>query len=627
MTTFIITAPNGKKYKITGDSAEGALAALQQMLGEGQVDSAQNPPPQGVDLSKATESEDWSQYPMDASRETDILVGKDELGNTIWRTVGGTRYVRGKTLSAPSTKKLSDVTLGDMGGAVGNLASGIVGAINQGITAPGRALAGDVMTPSDVYATSMFGVPLSPASQRFAPPAGPKAPPPETMLSRDVAAAKGFGIPVLRSDVAPPRTSIGKVAQRAGESIPYAGTGGVRAAQNEARINAAREFVTKYGADIPEAALDAVTADVIAKQQGILREFGGKKTAIVNSLKGKGEVPVPNAIAEIDRQIAGLQAQRLPELEPVIKKLEGFRSGLAGQSLDVLEKNRQDLGQMFQAPELAGVKTRGEKAVNAIYDPLRRDIAAFVKANGGEETLATWNQANGRIAQAMGEAKDGALRNVLNKGEATPETVRRMLFSTKPSDMQRLYKSLTPQGQARARTAIVQEALGKAVNEGDIASISPDKFKNALGGLDPQIRVFFKGEDFEAANGLVRALRLTQSAGRAGAAPMTGVQSIPILGSMFLTDVMGGMGGATASMGAIGAIARVYEATGVKRALRAVARAEGKKAEAATLKMLSDAVKKTAPPAGKVGAIAPVANSGREPSPYDGLFQRYGGQK
>ena len=33
MATFLITAPDGKKYKVTGDSAEGAHAALMEMLG------------------------------------------------------------------------------------------------------------------------------------------------------------------------------------------------------------------------------------------------------------------------------------------------------------------------------------------------------------------------------------------------------------------------------------------------------------------------------------------------------------------------------------------------------------------------------------------------------------------
>lgn len=35
MGEFIITAPDGKKYKVTGDNAEGAVAALKKMLGQG----------------------------------------------------------------------------------------------------------------------------------------------------------------------------------------------------------------------------------------------------------------------------------------------------------------------------------------------------------------------------------------------------------------------------------------------------------------------------------------------------------------------------------------------------------------------------------------------------------------
>ena len=34
MTTFVITAPDGKKYKVTGDTPEGAHAALLKMLGD-----------------------------------------------------------------------------------------------------------------------------------------------------------------------------------------------------------------------------------------------------------------------------------------------------------------------------------------------------------------------------------------------------------------------------------------------------------------------------------------------------------------------------------------------------------------------------------------------------------------
>ncbi len=41
MPTYEITAPNGKTYEITGANKEGAVAALQQMLGEQQAEPQQ----------------------------------------------------------------------------------------------------------------------------------------------------------------------------------------------------------------------------------------------------------------------------------------------------------------------------------------------------------------------------------------------------------------------------------------------------------------------------------------------------------------------------------------------------------------------------------------------------------
>lgn len=57
MATFQITAPNGDKYKVTGENAEGAYAALMQMLGEGAP--ALEPQPevsQGEDIKMALKS-------------------------------------------------------------------------------------------------------------------------------------------------------------------------------------------------------------------------------------------------------------------------------------------------------------------------------------------------------------------------------------------------------------------------------------------------------------------------------------------------------------------------------------------------------------------------------------------
>ena len=57
MATFQITAPNGDKYKVTGENAEGAYAALMQMLGEGApVQESQPELSQSEDIKMALKS-------------------------------------------------------------------------------------------------------------------------------------------------------------------------------------------------------------------------------------------------------------------------------------------------------------------------------------------------------------------------------------------------------------------------------------------------------------------------------------------------------------------------------------------------------------------------------------------
>lgn len=633
MTQYTVTAPNGVKYKVTGETPEGALATVEDMLREAPQNASPNIDPAmaaafdpavvGSPQTRAT--------PPAKDTWTDTAA---EMASGPWegaKAFGASLASGGQ--NSPSLRAIAaDPVLGELpgpmqaalgfggdilGGGLSLVGAGLSGAAGFGSEfIPGLTPREEERFGGDVLGMSQFAIPeLAGGSSVVgrAATAAPKAAPVETQMAKDVAAARERNIPVYRTDVKPPETFVGKTVQKTGEVIPIAGTGGMRAGQQEARVEAVRNMVREYGADVPESVLGDVTKDVLEKHSATLKEFDGKKTAIVNSLKAKGAVPVPGAVAEIDRQIAALKAQKLPELEAVISRLEGWKKAIQGQSLDVLEKNRQDIGQMFTDPALAGVKTRGEKAINAVYDPLRKDIAAYVKANAGDEALATWNEANGRISAAMSEAKESTFKRVLNKGEATPETVKAMLFSQKPSDVARLYKSLTPEGQAVARTAILQEVLGKA---GGLEALSPDNFAAALGRLGPQIKTFFREGDFEAVDGLIRALALTKHAAEAKVFVPTGVQNFGAIMGAGLGSALGFKGAVGAGAG-IGLAARAYEATGVQRALRLMAKKNSPETQAILLKQLDEALKDAGIPLGETAAQA--AND-----PYEGLWQRYG---
>ena len=54
MPTFEITAPDGKKYDVTGDNAEGAYSALISMLGGDQAETVPTPTEPYVDEQGVT---------------------------------------------------------------------------------------------------------------------------------------------------------------------------------------------------------------------------------------------------------------------------------------------------------------------------------------------------------------------------------------------------------------------------------------------------------------------------------------------------------------------------------------------------------------------------------------------
>jgi hypothetical protein len=140
-----------------------------------------------------------------------------------------------------------------------------------------------------------------------------------------------------------------------------------------------------------------------------------------------------------------------------------------------------------------------------------------------------------------------------------------MLFSAKPSDIKALYRGLSAEGKRNARTAVLQEAFSKV--GGNFENLSPDQFKRQLIRLGSPIGVFFSGQDLKAVEGLTRALKMTEQAGRAGVSPPTGVQAVPVVGAAVLTDILGGAGAGIVGGATIGGIARLYESAPVRNIL------------------------------------------------------------
>lgn len=587
----------------------------------------------GANVRERTTVQPWQNVKEDTFGETALAMTEGPMASAEAFAAGlgdsAQSPSRAYLANDPATRNLPSWMLtgmgkvGDLGGAAlstfGAGLSGAAGLLSEVV--PGQNSANEKKFAEDLTGMAMFATPelagvssvparMATAAPKSAPAAVAKAAP----NADAIAAAERYGIPVMRTDVKPPETFIGKVAQKTGESIPIAGTSGMRAKQAAARGDAVTRFIDEYvGVNIGPA-IDTVTESLTAANKAFVEKWSKQKNAVIDGLKGKGTVPVDRTVAMIDSQIAKLSAAKNEGFAPIIKELEAFKKSITDQALPEIDMNRAYIGGVFKGMDASKIKDAGEKALTAIYGPLKQDMADFIAKNGGDAALKAWNAANEKLAENAGTLKNSALKSALAKGDLTPEVTSKLLFSQKPSELRMLESKLNDEGRKAARVAIVQEAVKKATDAN--GAVSVDRFKTAMARMGNQVDVFFKGDDYEAATGLVKALQLTERGARAADAPPTGIQNMPALAGLGLGGIFGLYPAVGVGMAA-GAVARIYEATGVKSALRQVAKAKTPRESAMAMQKLDGAMREVAVP-----AAAQAANSDAPPA-YEALFGRY----
>jgi len=439
-----------------------------------------------------------------------------------------------------------------------------------GAGAAGQAVREAGGTPGgEILASLVGGVTAGTATSRAM--AQPRVSTAAPKVQPIVEEASQRGVPVLTSDVVPPETFIGKAGQRIGERIPIAGTGPLRAEQQQARIEAVRNVLRDFGADDAANLSDDIMKDLATKRSAEIQKYSTSKKEVINRLADKGTVPVPRALTAIDDQIADLTRRRTDGSDEAIQRLQQIKTDVQNRDLFQIEAYRQDeLAKIFMddpaRPMSIAARDAGEKALRAIYGPVREDMMDFIKKTGERRDVDKFMIANKRLNETANELKMASLKSVLKSGEATSEVVNRLLFSQKPSEVRQLYSGLTPAGRATARASILSQAADKAKFElqDGTKMFSPEKFNTEIKRLQPQIGVFFRGDDLKQVEGLSRVLNLTRRAGEAGVATATGQETVPFVAGSALQSFLGSFGGTLAAAGGIGLTARIYESAPVR---------------------------------------------------------------
>ncbi|SUB82031.1 Uncharacterised protein [Pragia fontium] len=358
--------------------------------------------------------------------------------------------------------------------------------------------------------------------------------------------------PLMTSDVIPPSTFAGRSAQAVGEKIPVTGTGAARRGQHAARSRLIDEFTEQFGPANHQEIIQSLERKTGAG--GYIREAAGNRlNRISQDMQNVGAIQPTNAINAIDAEIARLERLGGVSDQQTIARLREYRGELeTGAEYNLLRDLRTQFRQDVRGDRTAW-PNQSEAAVNRVYRELTRDLDNAVRDNLGDVTYAKYRQANAVYAREAEQAQRTRLKNVLQKGELTPEVVNNLLFSNKPSEVRRLYNSLDNVGRANARSAIIGKAYEKAGG-------SPDKFLNEVNRLGNQTGIFFRGQDRRYLQGLSTYLDNTRRAGKAGAVTPTGQEVLQFgLPAGIAADVVGSGGVATMSAAGYGALTRVYE--------------------------------------------------------------------
>ncbi|EAM5870198.1 lytic transglycosylase domain-containing protein [Salmonella enterica] len=427
------------------------------------------------------------------------------------------------SLAANSAKDDAEALATDLG--VGVLAGGAINAAGRGLGAAYRGVRGAI-------------APEAQQAIRF---------------------AEREGVPLHTTDLLQPASRVGRMAQTTAENIPFAGTSTMRANQQEARSQLVDEFASRFGEYDPS----IVVGSLKAKTSGIKRAAGNRLEQVQNAMAGVNIQP-SKAIQQIDTEIASLQKLGKVADNDTISKLQAYRDELtrnAGANGPMAMDLQQLSGLRSQfRQDVKGERTvlpnRSDAAIQRIYNAMTGDIDSAIGQNLGNDTLRRYKQANAIYADEANKLQNTRLKNVIMKGDLTPEVVNNMLFSKNKSEIQNLYRSVGQVGREQMRNGIIGKAMEKSGG-------SPDQFLRQVNLMSNQTGIAFKGRDAAYLKGLKNYLESTKRAGQAGVTTPTGQQTIPfILGIGSATNpALVGVGGG------YGLLARMYESEPARNAM------------------------------------------------------------
>lgn len=497
----------------------------------------------------------------------DVSFEEDAKGNVIVNFPSG-QYA----LNKPGTSGQDLITgLVDMlaysfvGKAAGYTGAVMKNALVEAVTETAEDWTGGEFSTEEVMASGLLGGGVKGVERAMRPVRKT----PRELPGKDIVeAGLKQDVPVYTSDIRPPETFWGRLGQQMGEKMPVVGMAKKRVGQQKKRIAATERFTEEYkGIEY-----DEIVESLSKHTKKVKRDAGKVFDAVEKKLDPVGEIPLTHTNAAMRKAIAALSEEgvtpdpkALNTLRETARPINEFT-----QNFGKLKRNRTRFNDKLDAVDPAGRSQFGsdsKRILNQVQIAMSKDMTSLAKKELPAKEFVAWEKAKAIYEREGKKLKKTKLKNILDKGEATPEVAETMLFSRRPSEVNLLYDNLTPKGQGHARNTIISKITDDLALRG--VKITPNAFYKEMTKRKLATNVFFRGERKEQLNGLLKVLEHTQQAQKAGEATPMGWQTLSLVTG-------GGIAGMFAPVPAlkiaaagltIGLGARLYESAPVRNAL------------------------------------------------------------
>ncbi len=306
------------------------------------------------------------------------------------------------------------------------------------------------------------------------------------------------------------------------ERMPLTGTGRIRLAQREQRIEVLRNLASRNNLN-PNTNYGATVLRDLNAQSG--QRLDTARTTINESIDAMADTPVI------------LRDFRL-RIRDIIEKEQSYGEMGNQRVIDLLNKTRnavwqgggaQDFGRGFGVvndwlerlyAESAGASPAMRAQLDDAAAALRRDLERTAREQGGE-VGENWLRATGEVQTIVSNAEKKTLRGLIEAGEVDQQVMNRVLRRGTPEELQFLVNNLTDDGVNEARQMLMRDAMrigGWRRTAAGEMNVDPARVLTYLEreGVENRINVLFSPRERAELGGMMEYLRVTADAGSLG---------------------------------------------------------------------------------------------------------------